>query len=139
MPLIFNHQSEVNLTPKRERFCRQSFEKHKKAEGAVARVEKRKLPSRMQEVRMLIRAVFQKRTNKQRIGSEGIHAASVWQKGNTTSRHRQSQTGSGEQRAALPRAPQVRFIYSLSEALSPKKGSCSIMSMGILMLGTFSL
>lgn len=86
--------------------------------------------------------VFQELRNKGRIDGEGNHAESVWQRGNTTSRHTQSRrarTGSGRQRVSFPPELQVGLSYSLSEALSPKKGSCSIMSMGILMLGTFSL
>lgn len=55
-------------------------------------------------------------------------------------RSRKSRTESepGARGGAAP-PPPPDAVYSLSEALSPKKGSCSIMSIGILMLGTFSL
>lgn len=75
---------------------------------------------------------------------KGTHAVSQRQKGNTASSLRDS-SGAGEldrirkNKVVFPPLLPEGLVYSLSEALSPKKGSCSIMSMGILMLGTFSL
>lgn len=55
------------------------------------------------------------------------------------SRKSRTESEPGAQGGAAPPPPPPDALYSLSEALSPKKGSCSIMSIGILMLGTFSL
>lgn len=55
------------------------------------------------------------------------------------SRKSRTESEPGAQGGAAPPPPPPGALYSLSEALSPKKGSCSIMSIGILMLGTFSL
>lgn len=141
MPFLFNRQSEVNSIPKKKtpQILQTVFCKCKKAEGVVARVEKEKYrlisSSRHARGENVKACIFQERRNNQRRGSKGVHAASVGQGRKTTSRHTQSQTGRGGQSALFP----FPLIYSLSEALSPKKGSCSIISMGILMLGTFSL
>lgn len=144
MPYLLKRQSGVKL----KKHCdssEQSYEKARKLGHTRRRRDQHAFSSsskhaRVQEEKMLTCAFFKSWETK----GEQTKAKEIMQRvfGREETQHpdtRRAGEPGQAQRVSSPPELQVGLSYSLSEALSPKKGSCSIMSMGILMLGTFSL